>query len=86
MNKAIQDLYKKAEINYLDDQELETINHQILSSLSKRIELYNLIISQEVEIFQSIANQISNIFTEEEPAKLELVLKYWIPPSQDHRR
>ena len=78
MNTKIQELHKKAELTYLEDQELERINHYLLYSLSKRVEIYKLISSQEIDIFQPIANQINTIFTEEEPEKIELALKYWI--------
>ena len=77
MNQTIIKLQNKAEVSYLEDQELEKINGHVYS-LSKKIEIYKLISSQEVEIFQLIANQLNNIFTEEEPKKVGLALKYWI--------
>ncbi len=77
MNIKIRELHKKAEMHYLEDQELDKIGNYVYL-LSKKTEIYKIISSQEVDIFQPIANQINNIFTEEEPEKIELALKYWI--------
>jgi Phycobilisome protein len=77
MYTAIADLLYQAESKYLEESDLNLLKDYI-ESLSQRLEIYKILREQELAIFQPIANQLNDIFSQEELQKIELALKYWI--------
>lgn len=77
MHSEIQTLLYKAEEQYLKPPELELFRHQA-TSLSQRLETYELLRDQEVAIFQPVADQLLENFPQEKQEKLERALKHWL--------
>ncbi len=72
----INTLLHQAEAKYLSQQDLANFKSQIFS-LEKRLQIYEIIRSKETEIFQNVANQLSNNFANE-PEKIRRALKHWL--------
>lgn len=73
----IDNLLYQAEAKYLGQQDLAKFKSQIFS-LENRLQIYEIIRSKETEIFQYIANQLSDSFPEESETKMKRALKHWL--------
>lgn len=70
-------LLYKAEAEYLSQQDLANFKSQIFA-LEKRLEVYKIISTKEVEIFQFVASRLAEDFADESETKLERALKHWL--------
>jgi len=66
-----------AEAEYLSSQDLGVLKTQILY-LEERLKIYEQLRTQEAEIFQYAANQISKNFADESELKVKQALKHWL--------
>lgn len=63
--------------HYLSQEEMgEFKNH--IAQLRQRLEVYELLREQEIAIFQPIADQLEEAFSETNPQVLERALQHWI--------
>lgn len=67
----------KAEAEYLKQQDLANFKSQIFS-LEKRLQIYEIIRSKEIETFQYVANQLSDSFPDESETKIKRALQHWL--------
>lgn len=70
-------LLYQAEAEYLEQEDLDRFKSQI-SSLEERLQIYEVISSQETNIFQYIATRLFNNFPDEPEAKIKRALKHWL--------
>lgn len=77
MHPEIKTLLYKAEEHYLKPEEIESFKNYA-SSLAQRLEVYELLRDQEVDIFQPVADQLLNAFPQEKQESLEIALKHWL--------
>lgn len=77
MHSEIKTLLYQAEERYLNLEEIETVKYYTLS-LNQRLEVYELLRTQELTIFQSIADQLLKAFPQEPYGTLERALKHWL--------
>lgn len=77
MHPEIKNLLYEAEEHYLQSEEIEALK-QSTSSLAQRLEIYELLRDQELDIFQPIANQLLEAFPHEQQETLERALKHWL--------
>lgn len=70
-------LLYQAEAEYLEHQDLANFKSEVFA-LEKRLEVYEILSSQETNIFQYVANNLSNDFPDESEAKIKLALKHWL--------
>lgn len=73
----INSLLYKAEAEYLKEQDLANFKSYIFS-LEKRLQTYEILNSQEIEVFQYVANQLSLQCPDEDELKIERALKHWL--------
>lgn len=76
MYPEIETLLYKAEDHYLQPLEVELFRRQA-QSLAQRLETYELVREQEIAIFQPIADQLLEIYPQQEKA-VERALKHWL--------
>ncbi|GAC1460929.1 MAG: phycobilisome protein [Chamaesiphon sp.] len=77
MHAEIKSLLYEAEAHYLQLDEIETFKHSA-SSLAQRLETYELVREQELEIFQPVADRLVEAFPQEQQETLERTLKQWL--------
>lgn len=77
MHPELKNLLYEAEEEYLQGEKFQAFNTQI-SSLSQRLETYELLRDRELAIFQPIVEQISSDFAQENQKTLEHSLKHWV--------
>lgn len=77
MHPEIETLLYKAQEHYLNPLEIELFKHHA-TSLSERLETYELLREQEVAIFQPVADQLVKAFPQEKQETLERSLKHWL--------
>ncbi len=77
MHSEIKTLLYEAEERYLNLEEIETVKYYTLS-LNQRLEVYELLRTQELTIFQSVADQLLKAFPQEPHETLERALKHWL--------
>ena len=70
-------LLYKAEAEYLSQQDLANFKSQIFA-LEKRLEIYKIVSSKETEIFQYVAQRLTEDFADESEAKIERAFKHWL--------
>ena len=73
----IDSILYQAEEKYLDQQDLAMFKSQIFS-LEKRLKAYEILRNKETDIFQYIANHLTNNFPNEPESKIERALKHWV--------
>jgi Phycobilisome protein len=76
MNPNFQSLLYDAEERYLKSGEIDALK-SYTTSLSQRLETYEILRDKEIAIFQPIANQLSASFPNQEP-ELERSLRNWL--------
>lgn len=76
MNSYLQSLLYDADERYLKSGEINTFKSYV-SSLSQRLETYELLRDQEIAIFQPIANDLQASFADQQQ-DLERCLKNWL--------
>ena len=77
MIKDLESILYKAEDRYLDTQDLAIFKSQTFS-LEKRLQTYELLRSQETEVFQYVANQLSRNFSDIKEDKICKALHHWL--------
>ncbi|WP_013320491.1 phycobilisome protein [Gloeothece verrucosa] len=77
MQTDLANLFYAAQDHYLSEGEVTTFKEQV-EILRRRVEIYECLRDRELEIFQPVANQLSEAFSQENPKTLELALKHWI--------
>ncbi len=77
MHTDLTNLYYKAENQTLNQGDLKALNSH-LTSLAKRLEAYHFLRENEVIIFQPVANQLEEKYSNIEQAILEQALKDWL--------
>lgn len=77
MQTDLAHLFYAAQDHYLSKSEITTFRVQI-NILRQRLEIYECLRDREIEIFQPIANQLEEVFEQENPKVLERALKHWI--------
>lgn len=70
-------LCHRSQHHYLPKGEVAVFKHHV-DLLKERLELYKLLRDHEVSIFQSIANQLEEVFEQENPKIIKKALKHWI--------
>ncbi len=77
MQSDIENLLYLAEDHYLKRLEIKAF--QIYAaSLAKRLEVYEYLRDHEIDIFQPIAEELSEVHAAEDPQLLEKALKHWL--------
>ena len=77
MYPEIAALVDRAEEHYLDSKDIETLRHHT-ASLTQRLNTYETIREQEIDIFQPVADRLLAAFPTQEQASLEKVLQHWL--------
>jgi hypothetical protein len=77
MHPELEALLHSAEEIYLEDSELQLFTQQIVS-LSKRLEIYELLRDRETDTFQKVADRLQEAFPKENQKLLERALRHWI--------
>ena len=77
MYSDIQAVLYEAEDHYLNNAELQLFKHHT-GSLALRLEIYERLREQENDIFEPIANELAQVFHEEDQPLLQQALKHWI--------
>lgn len=67
----------RAEAEYLSAKDLGIFKSQVLY-LEERLRIYELLRSQETELFQHVANQIVQNFPDEPESQVKQALKHWL--------
>ena len=70
-------LLYQAEAEYLEQENLDLFKSQMFS-LEKRLQVYEIISSQETDVFQYIGNQLFGNFPDESEEKIKRALKHWL--------
>ena len=77
MHSDIEVLLYEAEEHYLQPPEIKLFKHHV-ASLAQRLETYECLRDREIEIFQTVADQLLEAFPQENPQLLERALKHWL--------
>lgn len=77
MHPEIETLLYKAEEQYLKPLEIKLFKHHA-TSLSQRLETYEMLRDQEIAIFQPVADRLLKSFPQEKQETLEIALKHWL--------
>lgn len=77
MYPELEAIIHQGEDKYLADEDLEGFSSHI-SSLTERLEVYELIRDNEISIFQEIADQLQEKFPDENNNNIEKCLKHWL--------
>lgn len=77
MHPDLESLFYKAEENYLQAVEMKLFKHHI-NSLAQRLQTYEVLRDQEIDIFQPVADRLVEAFAQESTPLLEQALKQWI--------
>ncbi len=77
MNPDIETFLYAAEDHFLQPQELEGFQETV-ATLAQRLEVYEALRDQEIDIFQPIANQLEESFPNESQHLLERALTRWL--------
>lgn len=77
MHSDLQTLWYQAEDHYLQQQEIKAFKHHT-ATLAERLKTYKCIRDREVDIFQTVANQLLNVFPDQEEKVLKRVLQHWL--------
>ena len=77
MYPDVETLLNQAEDHLLNPEQIKTFKLNI-TSLTKRLETYEILRDKEAAIFQAIADQVLALYAKENPKTLEQVLKHWI--------
>lgn len=77
MHADLKALLYEAEDHYLSEKEVGNFQNHV-SSLTQRLETYELLRDREIEIFQPIADSLEQAFPHEQEAVLKRALKHWL--------
>ena len=77
MQKDFETLFYEAEDHYLPSSDLAILKNNA-NSLKQRLEIYRRLRDKELEIFQFIADNLLEVFPNENHQRLEKGLKHWI--------
>ncbi len=77
MQKDFEYFFYEAEDHYLNSQEMITFKQQVCQ-LKQRLDLYKELRSQEIVIFQLVADHLVKKFADEPSQRLEKALTHWI--------
>lgn len=77
MHTDLTNFFHLSQDHYLADTEIATFKHHI-DLLAQRLELYELLRDQEIVIFQAVADQLEEVFAQENPKVLERAVKHWL--------
>ena len=77
MYTEIKELRYQAEAEYLQKAGINIL-YKNTTSLAKRLETYESLRDQEIDIFQPIADKLLEAFPHEHQKTLERILKYWL--------
>lgn len=77
MHVELTELARKGEEHYLQRPELIIFRHHA-TNLAKRLQTYEILRDQEVNIFQPVADQLEKNFANTPPQSLEKALRHWI--------
>jgi hypothetical protein len=77
MHSDIQALWYEAEDHYLQPQEIKVFKHYA-DSLGQRLETYKHLRDREIDIFQPIADRLSDTFPQVKEELLTRALKHWL--------
>lgn len=77
MHSELRMLLYDAEVNYLQTPEVELLRAHV-TSLQERLQTYEYLRDQEINIFQPIADRLLEAFPEENPKLLNQALKHWL--------
>jgi hypothetical protein len=77
MYPQLKNLLHQAEDRYLEQQEIQHFQYHT-ASLAQRLEIYELVREQEVAIFQPVANQLLEVFSQQDGKVLEQAVKNWL--------
>ncbi|MEL4895261.1 phycobilisome protein [Crocosphaera sp. Alani8] len=77
MQKDFETLFYKAEDDYLESSDLQSLKQKALI-LQESLKIYQEIRDQELLIFQSVANSLLEEFPDENRQRLEQALQHWI--------
>ncbi|MEL6581719.1 MAG: phycobilisome protein [Cyanobacteria bacterium J06621_12] len=73
----IESLIYQAEAEHLIQKDLGVFKSQVLY-LEERLKVYELMRTQEAEVFQHVANQLINNFPQQPQEEVKLALKHWL--------
>ena len=77
MHSDIEPILQAAEDHYLQPEEVAQFQEAI-ATLAQRLEVYEMLRDQEIEIFEPIVTQLHEAFPDESSQRLERALKHWI--------
>jgi len=74
MHPQLESVFDEAENRYLNSNELGVLS-QYVSSLPERLDLYRVLRDREVEVMQSVADNLMTVLPNQKPAALERSIK-----------
>ncbi len=77
MHTDLEIVTRKAEQEYLQQPEIDALR-QCVGSLQERLEIYQSLRDKEIEIFQPIAEQLLETYSQEDQKLIERALKHWL--------
>ena len=77
MQSDLKSILYQAEANYLEDQQIKQFQ-TFTRDLSKRLEIYELLRDNEIEIFQPIADKLMQVHSQQSSQLIEKALKHWL--------
>lgn len=77
MYPELQALIHEAEFQYLQAEDLGQLSDHV-SSLQDRLATYKIIRDQEIEMFQTVADKLLEIFPQQNPQQIETAIKHWL--------
>lgn len=77
MQTELTDFFHRSQDQYLRPEEIKEFRG-IISALKERLAAYECLRDQELIIFQTLAEQLEEVFPEEHPKVIERALKHWI--------
>ncbi len=77
MQTDFEKLFYEAEDHYLTPSEMANFKNQV-NVLRERLETYKLLRDREIAIFQPIADNLVETFSEKNPQLLERAIKHWL--------
>ncbi|MGL5806010.1 MAG: phycobilisome protein [Xenococcaceae cyanobacterium] len=77
MHTDLEIAIRKAEFEYLQQPEMDALR-QCVGSLQERLEIYQFLRDKEIEIFQPIAEQLLETYSDGDRQLIERALKHWL--------
>ncbi|AFZ37119.1 hypothetical protein Sta7437_3621 [Stanieria cyanosphaera PCC 7437] len=77
MHSDLQAFWYQAEDHYLQSEEIKAFKHHT-DSLAQRLKTYKSIRDREIDIFQTVANQLLDVFPDQQEQLIEKALKHWL--------